>query len=371
MARSSLDLAKSLLRRRKFSLAITYLESRSDIYENDFEYLVTLGIACLYVGDVGNAMGYFGRARRIRINDVNLLLGQAAVFLRRGDTRTAMEYYLDVQELDPQNRIVREAKDFIRKNTDVSSAVRGMIDTGSIEKFYPPLGINPDVVRNCILGGIFLGIVVSVFVLAFYPRSRHTGSDRMDISMLQLTSAEKKDPVLSDMSGIVVNYLMNSRQIVECYDLAVRLFSEHRDNAARVEINRLLGSNASSLVKHKASLLASYLEEPTFDTLVDNYDFLTVSSDPALYKDVYVAWSGRIANATELSDGSWACDLLVGYEDKKTVTGRVKVMFPSVPAPSVDGSRPVRFLGKIDVSEDEAVLSGRAIYQPLKGSALK
>ena len=61
MARSSLELAKSLLRRRKFSLAITYLESRSDIYENDFEYLVTLGIACLYVGDVGNAMGYFGR----------------------------------------------------------------------------------------------------------------------------------------------------------------------------------------------------------------------------------------------------------------------------------------------------------------------
>ena len=371
MARSSLELAKSLLRRRKFSLAITYLESRSDIYENDFEYLVTLGIACLYVGDVGNAMGYFGRARRIRINDVNLLLGQAAVFLRRGDTRTAMEYYLDVQELDPQNRIVREAKDFIRKNTDVSSAVRGMIDTGSIEKFYPPLGINPDVVRNCILGGIFLGIVVSVFVLAFYPRSRHTGSDRMDISMLQLTNKKKKDPVLSDMSGTVVNYLMNSRQIVECYDLAVRLFSEHRDNAARVEINRLLGSNASSLVKHKASLLASYLEEPTFDTLDDNYDFLTVSSDPALYKDVYVAWSGRIANATELSDGSWVCDLLVGYEDKKTVTGRVKVMFPSVPAPSVDGSRPVRFLGKIDVSEDEAVLSGRAIYQPLKGSALK
>ena len=60
-----------------------------EIYEDNYEFYLTLGIACLYVGDIGAASSYFQLARRIKLTDTRLLMGQAAIFLRRGDTARA------------------------------------------------------------------------------------------------------------------------------------------------------------------------------------------------------------------------------------------------------------------------------------------
>src|SRR5574344_1303780 len=91
MNRSVLETAHILLKRRKFEQTITLLESRREFYENDFDYYLTLGTACLYVGDAGTAASYFNKAREIKLTDSRLLLGQAAIFLRRGDTERAVQ----------------------------------------------------------------------------------------------------------------------------------------------------------------------------------------------------------------------------------------------------------------------------------------
>ena len=86
MAKDALSLAWQDMRRRRFATAIKRLEAKKEIYEENFEYYLTLGIACLYVGDIGASSSYFQLARRIKLTDTRLLLGQAAIFLRRGDT---------------------------------------------------------------------------------------------------------------------------------------------------------------------------------------------------------------------------------------------------------------------------------------------
>ena len=124
MSRSVLDIAQGLLKRRKFGQAILLLESRSELYEDDFEFYITLGIACLYVGDIGTAASYFNRARSIKILDTRLMLGQAAIFLRRGETDRAVQYYLDILNNEPGNEIAQAAMEFIRKNHDYSTICR-------------------------------------------------------------------------------------------------------------------------------------------------------------------------------------------------------------------------------------------------------
>lgn len=98
MAKDALSLAWQDMKRRHFATAIKRLEAKADIYEDNFEYYLTLGIACLYVGDIGASSSYFQRARKIRLTETRLLLGQAAIFLRRGDTARALQYYLEIKE---------------------------------------------------------------------------------------------------------------------------------------------------------------------------------------------------------------------------------------------------------------------------------
>ena len=55
MARDTLETAAGFMRFRKFDKAIKLLESRASIYEDNFDYYLMLGTACLYAGDTGSA----------------------------------------------------------------------------------------------------------------------------------------------------------------------------------------------------------------------------------------------------------------------------------------------------------------------------
>ena len=72
----------------------------------------------------------------------------------------------------------------------------------------------------------------------------------------------------------------------------------------------------------------SYLEIPTFDTLKDNFSYSEVSKEPMLYLDCWVSWDGRISNSNVNADGSYTCQLLVGYETMKNVDGIVTSLIP-------------------------------------------
>jgi len=373
MSKPVIDVAKVLIRRRQFSKAIVALENVREIYRDSFDYYVTLGIACLYVGDTGNSNRYFQQARRIKIKDSNLLLGQAALYLRRGDTDIAIQYYLDVLEIDPENKRARDALNFIREKGDYETIVR-WVDSGRIERFYPPLGHDIGEVGRVVLSAI-AGIAVACLILYCVNKNYDgTSGRRSDLTELALTVEDKENLHEKDLSGGVYRYILTDAQIEECYNQAKILFQDYRDNSARVQINKLLNSNASAAVKAKAQLLLSYFEDPTFDTFVnhgeENFTYMDVASDPVLYSGCWVSWSGRISNARELDD-SYRCDLLVGYENLERVDGIVSVYFSPVPVPEIEGDRAVKILAKIGIENGKIALQARSVYQPLRKNEKK
>ena len=92
MVSDVLEIARKYMAMRQFDRAVKLLEGRSEIYEQNFDYYLLLAISYLYAGDFGTASTYFQRARNIKLTDTNLLLGQAILFLRRGDTGRALTY---------------------------------------------------------------------------------------------------------------------------------------------------------------------------------------------------------------------------------------------------------------------------------------
>lgn len=361
MARDVLVTAKKLMQCRQFDKAITVLQSRAEIYEDNFDFYLLFAISCLYVGDTGTASQYFQRARKIKLTDVNLLLGQAALFLRRGDTDRALQYYLDVLDYEPGNKIAQEAMEFIRTRGDYSTICR-WVDTGDIEQFYPPLGFNPYRIAG-IFVPLFASLLGVLLVLHVMPLSRPEKGKRADLSALVLSVDERKNLQETDLSSGSFAYILSSSQLNEAYEKAQLYFQQYRDNLAQIEINRILNSNASLALKQKANLLMTYLEAPSFDTVKDVPLYKDVEKEPALYLDCWVSWSGRISNVIQ-NESSYQCDFLVGYATMETVEGIVPLKF-SVP-PVIENDKPVTVLAKIVSQEGKMALMGKSVYQSVK-----
>ena len=237
MAKDALSLAWLDMRRRRFATAIKRLEAKREIYEENFEYYVTLGIACLYVGDIGASSSYFQLARRIKLTDTRLLLGQAAIFLRRGDTARALQYYLEIKENDPLNKTADEAMEFIRVHGNYDTICR-WVDTGKIEQFYPPLGSNPDKLAMFgIMGAAF--VLGCVFAFIFFPRGQQYTGPRADLSKLELSSEVKSDAKEKDLSTQSYAIVLSNKEINKKYNDALKYFQAHRDKAAQIEVNMI------------------------------------------------------------------------------------------------------------------------------------
>lgn len=372
MKRSALDMANVLIRRRSFSKALTVLEGAADLYVDSFDYYMACGIACLYGGEFGNANAYFQNARRIRVMDVQLLLAQAVLFLRRGDTDRAVQYYLDIIDVDPENKIAHRAIDFIRTQGDFETICK-WADSGRLVQFYPPLGVNPLTVARLVLS-LCAGVVCALVILALHRLHTPPAGGRTDTPDIVLSAEDRLHVLDVDRSDGLFRYNMSEREVLRCFEQA-RMYAEeldedknvHRDNAALVEINRILNSNASDAVKRRADNLRALLfpKSPTFDSLTDNYSYAQVAADPLLYVGCWLVWTGRITNA-ETEKGAFRCDLLVGYENLKRVEGIVPLFFAEAPVPAIEGDRAVTVLAQLGIENGALVLNGSAVYQGLR-----
>ena len=361
MRQDSLTIAWKYMSRRRFSSAIKLLEDKADTYEEHFEYYLKLGIACLYIGDIGAASSYFQHARRIKMSDSNLLLGQAAIFLRRGETDRALQYYLEIKENDPQNKTADAAIEFIRQHGDYDTICR-WVDTGRIEQFYPPLGVNTTKIWGIAIPVLACILGCALFFVLFPAKKPYVPS-RADLGALELSDDEKKSAKESDLSTQVFSIVLSDKEITKTFDNAMLYFQEHRDNASQVEVNKLLNSNASSAIKQKARVLSTYYEIPDFDTIRDIPDFASVKENPAFYNDCWVSWGGKISNVNIYDDGSYSCDFLVGDEQLRHYEGTALVQFEAVP--NVENDQYVKILGQIKAGEKGVAVKGRSIYQQI------
>lgn len=364
MTQDVLTLAWKYMRRRKFATAVKLLEGREEIYGDNFEYYLLLGIACLYVGDIGSAGTCFQMARRLKVSDTRLLLGQAAIFLRRGDTDRALQYYMEIRDNDPQNQTAIDAMEFIRTRGDYDTICR-WVDTGRIEQFYPPLGVNPEKAMGIVIPLIAL-VLGCAIAFAIIPRQNYYEGVRKDLTDLTLSRDEIVSPQEKDLSGQTFKYILTNKEIKDSYDNILKYFQLHRDNAAQVEINRILNSNAAISIKSKVQIIMSYLDVPTFDSITDVPKYSDIQDDPSLYIDCYVVWSGKISDVVVTENGSYSCRLLVGYESGEVLNGIVNVRFER--DPGIVPDQAVKILGKICTEDKKVYLLGKAVYQSVKDS---
>lgn len=340
------------LRCRQFSRAIDLLESCRETFRQSFEYHVKLGIAYLYVGDSGSAMSSFSRARSIKITDAELLLAQAAIFLQRGEVDRAIDYYLDVLEIDEKNKVASMGLEFIKNYKDFDQICK-MVDSGKIEKFYPPLGVNPKIIARAITGAVIIA-ALAFFVVHFNLVGRALNTKKAlpeTLKSYTLLNSEKLDLTKADQ---------------DLYQEALNAFQAGRYNHSRSYLNRvLLSSDATRAVKDKALSLKKYTPDSSFEALLnqqlrDNIEYQEVAAAPQAFKDCFVVWRGRIANYKK-SEAETAFDLVIGEDSLKVIYGVVKVKFEG--AQNIDDERPIEVFGKVDIGDAGLIVQAQKYMQ--------
>ena len=361
-----LSKANRLARRGKYEEAKRTLEPEVNRYRGSFTYYYILGVSCLHTGDFGGALTYFRLAREVKIRDPLAILGLAVLYLRRRETDKAVDLYLDVQEVDEKNRLAKKALKVIRKNSR-DDKILSWLDSGRIKSLYPPIPFIGFSWKQIILSAAAVFAVLAV-CFAILIKTNVIGSpfagktNRIRLSELTLSSEDKNQPV---QTAGTYRYILTRSQVVDTYQKALSLFTSYRDEASKININRILESNASEGIKNKSRLLLSYMEIPGFDNFkqADNVSYGDVIKDPLLYRDVYVIWRGMASNV-ETNQNITRFDLLVGYDTRRTLEGIVQVEFDS--AVSLNSERPLEVLGRIvpvSSAAGDIQLAGHAIHQ--------
>jgi hypothetical protein len=356
--------ANRLARSGKYTAAIRTLEPEVNRYHGSFYYYYILGSSCLRTGDFGGALTYFRLAHETKMREPLAILGLAALFLRRGETERAVDFYLDILETDPNNRIARKAMKVIRRQAGTDN-FSSWLETGKLPTLYPPIPFSGFSAKE--IGGAFavllavclitLGCLVRVKVL---PNPFLTKSSREGAAAFSLSREERMAPMQTDGS---YRYVLTRVQAIDIYEKAHSQFTAFRDEAARINLNRILESNASEGLKNRARIIISYMETPGFDTFKrgDNVSYVDTIKDPMLYNEVHVIWKGMASNIVS-NDSGTSFDFLVGYDTRKVLEGIVPVVFHY--AVSLNPELPVEVLGRILPDPDGSMrMEGIAIYQ--------
>ncbi len=359
MALSVVEKGKRLFNKGKYTEVISLLKPHVLDYRDSFTFHFYLGLSFLYIGEIPNAKDYLMRARQLKPTSPDLLACYAIMCLRRSDTTNAVEYYLQALEIDPNYKLAKKGLEIIRKNNS-DEKIGDLIQSGEIKKLYPKPGKQEKKAKIIVVALVGLIVLVSAVTIIPYLYKTRTLPQRANLEKLELTRNEKKHSV--DMEGTYF-YVMTEDEILTAYENAHKYFNAKRDNAAQVEINKICNSNASFSIKQKARLLMEYLEEPTFDTITDNYSFAEVKAEPLLYLDCWVVWSGM---PTDIKNGNYstAFNLLVGYDTKQKLEGVVTVSCKFVS--KIDADRPVSVLGKVQMKDGKIRIEAKGIYQSQK-----
>jgi tetratricopeptide (TPR) repeat protein len=342
MGKGILDRAESLYSRGRYLEAVRLLEPMVVHFRESFRFYRTLGLSCLNANDPGGASTYLRRARQLSPGDIDTRLALAALDIRRRDMVDAVQGYLDILEEDPGNRIASLGLETIRKLKD-DDGVAGLVDADALKRLFPRTRGIP---RRTVFGVLSItgGAVILIALVFFLPRAiprREEG--RPGMSSLTLGQTQREEAIGPVGSAI---FILTEKEALASYDSAVKAFGEYRDNISVREANRLLRSNASAYLKAKAEAIKSYAKTPSFSDIRDVPSLQEVLSAPLIYEGCAVAWKGLAANIKKSRDKD-TFDFLVGYNDKKVLSGIVPAAAP--PGSAIDTDAPLELLAFIRI----------------------
>jgi hypothetical protein len=350
----SLKKAKKLFHSKKFREVIRTLEPEIFKYRESIVFYKLLGISCLYSNDVGGASSYLTRSLQIQKDDIDSILGLAAVSLKKMKTDEAIKHWLSVLEIQPNNLQATRGLELIRKKLEPEALV-DFVESAQIANVYPR--VRSPIASKVAIAGIVLALLaMSPFFFKAIEGSIPKQSARPGIEQFAIPSGKES---LIELKGDF-RYILSEDGVRKTFNKAKELFLGYHDNRAIVEINRLLNSNASPQIKNIVQTMKGHTIKPDFSSITDSFPLTQVSIDPFLYNGCYVKWQGRVGSLS-VSKSLISFYLWVGSEKDFEGVVPVAIDFPF----DLANGLVVDVLGQIQIEKGKISLFGTALHKVL------
>lgn len=347
-----LNKAYNLVRNGKYPQAIRFLEPKVPLFLEDELFYFLLGKSCFHTGDLGGSEFYFKRSLQVNNGNVDSRLYLAAVQLKKKDQANAARLWLNILDLDSENRLARKGLDRLKRIKDPSE-LDNFINSAEVNRLVPPMkGMHPVLVRFFLItAALALLTTVAYFV---YPMLEPERSDREQIANLSLDNYI--GPYV-ELDGDFI-YSLDGDEIRKLFESAVEDFHNYDDNALQMKINKINLSNASNELKSKITILEGLIQQPNFMTLKTRFTYKEIIREPLLYRNCYVLWTGRVTNVS-YKDDKITLDFLVGYEDETVLEG---IAFVEIPfETSINEAVPMEILGQIRYRDGKIFLTAVSV----------
>jgi tetratricopeptide (TPR) repeat protein len=311
--------AEKLFKLGRYSEVIKILEPEVFKNRENENFYYYLGMSCLFLGDYSGANSYLRRSLQINPSNSETMLGLAVIHLKYNKPSEAIRIWLDILDKDAQNNYAKRALNLIKKEGALETVPEDFL-VKNLHRLIPYK--NTIILYKTLRLTAFILTALVVSVLLFFTAKIFIEKFNKSKNLLPELTISRDIKEIIGTGAFSIE--LQGREIVDSFETAKKLFIDNKDNLARVEVNRLLNSNASESVKEKARLLDSYLREPDFRYFQNTITFNDVIKEPYLYDNCFVKWSGKIANIRIY--GNYAgFDLLVGYESGTVLEGIINV----------------------------------------------
>ncbi|UER67339.1 tetratricopeptide repeat protein [Borrelia sp. BU AG58] len=351
---------------QKYSEVVKLLESEIFLYKNYYFYHYILGMAYLRLGNLSNAQTYLKKAYTLNPTEPDVKQSIAILLVAQGKEDKAIRIWLKMIEENQDKKRSELSLETIRKNPIQGTLFLNKRNT--YDKLFPEIKAKKR--ENLFKSEILLtaagvvSLLLAIFLLINYKET----------ITLQFGSKSKNKKVVNNIAAYIDDIKINNKEKIEndegqfvfilteteiknSFQKIKNHLKENKDNFARIEINKILNSNASESIKLKAKNLASFISRPDFIRFDDYLDLKKIKQTPLIYSNVYVKWEG-IVNNIERKDGIIYFDFYVGY-NKNALEGIItaKTTFEI----DIDFKDSVEILGQIDYTKNKLTLNAITI----------
>ncbi|AHH03093.1 Tetratricopeptide repeat family protein [Borrelia nietonii YOR] len=352
----------------KYSDVVKLLEKEIFFYKNYYFYHYILGMSYLRMGNLGNAQTYLKKAYTLNPTEPDVKQSIAILLAAQGKEDKAIQIWLKMIEENQEIKRSELSLETIRKNP-IQGALF-MNKNKIYAKLFPEIKVKTGqnlskLIRILLTVAGFAFSLISIFL---FIHSKETTT----LTPNDFKAKEKKaiNNIAAYIDDIKINekekienhegqfvFILTETEIKNSFQKIKTHLKKGKDNFARIEINKILNSNASESIKLKAKNLASFISRPDFITFDDYLVLKEIKKNPLIYSNIYVKWEG-ITNNIEKKDNITYFDFYVGY-NKNTLEGIIttKTTFDI----DINFKDCVEILGQIDYNYNTNTLTLNAI----------
>lgn len=345
---SGLKHAANLFFKKKYSDVIKYLEPKIYQFRNNFNFYYFLSNSCLYNKDFGGAYSYYKRALQLNDENINCMLGLAAVSLRKNNLDEALKLWLNVISIKSGNKQANLGLKLIKQGNTPEEICDN-------DKYFGRL-MPRNFKINITAISIIILLLMSIISLTIIFINVFNEPVRKEIEDIIFPSS-----ITYNMDNNINNiFHYNMDQVHEIFENIRTYFNDYRENAAIVEINKLLLSNAPIEIKEKAEMIRSYIKDPDFTTIRDFFSYNDIENEPYLYNGCYIMWKGRVDDL-KYSEDKIYFNFLAGYHDSKELLGVIPVLFDfEINLKNLDN---IELLAQVTFFDNKLVLRGISYHK--------